>query len=209
MACVAVLALAAAGLAATARADGDPASDVLAYQTLFLPQDASVPTDQQAQLAALLQAAQRDGYALRVALIAFPTDLGSVTALWRQPQAYARFLGQELALVDHGPLLVVMPDGYGVYQAPGGLSAAQAAVAGLPPPGRDVGTATLGAIQRLAAAAGHRLTLPHPTAAAQPGSNEMLSWAVFAIGGGLILLAWIASLRAKPVPIRRHKAHAP
>ena len=61
--------------------------------------------EQQAQLVALLAAARRSGYQLRVALIASSTDLGSVTELWRQPQSYAQFLGQELSLVYRGPVL--------------------------------------------------------------------------------------------------------
>jgi len=109
-------------LAASARADGDPASDVLVSQTLFLPQDAGVPANQQAQLDALLHAAQQSGYQIRVALIASPTDLGSVTELWRQPQNYARFLAQELSLLYRGPLLVVMPNGYGLYRLAGPLA---------------------------------------------------------------------------------------
>ena len=36
---------------AWARADGDPASDVLATQALFLPQDAGIPLPQRGQLA--------------------------------------------------------------------------------------------------------------------------------------------------------------
>src|SRR5689334_5651000 len=52
---------------------------------------------------------------IRVAVIASRSDLGSVTELWRQPQTYARFLDQELSLVDHGPLLVAMPGGFGYY----------------------------------------------------------------------------------------------
>ena len=35
----------------------------------------------------------------RVAIIASPPDLGSVTELWHQPQNYARFLAQELTLI--------------------------------------------------------------------------------------------------------------
>ena len=66
-----------------ARADGDPASDVLATQPLFLPQDAGIPTAQQGQLGELLQTAARNGYQIRVALIASRSDLGSVTELWR------------------------------------------------------------------------------------------------------------------------------
>jgi hypothetical protein len=87
-----------------ARADGGPASDVLSSQALFVPPDAGLSATQQAQLGALVAAARADGYDLRVAVIARSADLGSVTALWRQPANYARFLGQEIALVAHGPL---------------------------------------------------------------------------------------------------------
>jgi hypothetical protein len=123
LALLTVLALAVwAWLAAPAYADGDPASDVLATQPLFLPQDAGLPAAQQAQLSALLTKAQRRGYRIRVAVIASSSDLGSVTALWRQPQNYAKFLGQELSAVYNGPLLVVMPNGFGQYHVRGAPS---------------------------------------------------------------------------------------
>ena len=48
-----------------------------------------------------------------MAIIASPFDLGAVTALWRKPRAYARFLGIELSTVYRQRLLVVMPDGLG------------------------------------------------------------------------------------------------
>ena len=160
---VAVLAtFAAATGSATARADGDPASDVLAQQTLFLPQDAGVPARQQTQIATLLQEAAHAGYPIRVALIASPTDLGSVTALWRQPQSYAKFLGQELALVYHGPLLVVMPTGLGLYQLnrPDAVDRSTLAHLPTPQPGTGLGTTALNAIQKLATAAGHAVHHP-------------------------------------------------
>jgi hypothetical protein len=193
------LALASGWAAGSALADGDPASDVVASQALFLPQDAGIPTSQAAQLAALLTAAGRSGYQIRVALIASPADLGSVTELWRQPQNYARFLGQELSLVYRGTLLVVMPNGFGLYRAGSPRGAEQSAVASARAPGRDLGTATLAAIQRLAAASGHTLQLPKATALSNTGSTDTIAWVVFAIGAGLIALAWTASLRARPL----------
>jgi hypothetical protein len=199
---IAVLALASGWTAGPARADGDPASDVLASQALFLPQDAAIPTNQAAQLSALLTAAQQSGYQIRVALIASPTDLGSVTELWRQPQNYARFLGQELSLVYRGPLLVVMPNGYGLYRAASPIAGGQSAVAGAPP-GPDLATATLTTIQRLAAASGHTLPLPKATAPSNTGSPDTIAWVVFAIGAALIALAWTASLRARPLRASR------
>jgi len=114
-----------------ARADGDPASDVLATQPLFLPHDAGIPTAQQVQLGELLQAAARNGYQIRVAVIASRSDLGSVTELWRQPQAYARFLDHELSLVYHGPLLVAMPGGFGYYDPGSPHQPPPAALAGV------------------------------------------------------------------------------
>ena len=69
----------------SAAADGDPASDVLAQQSLFLPQDAGLSSTQQSQLGALLSSASRHGFPIRVALIASPSDLGSISELWKQP----------------------------------------------------------------------------------------------------------------------------
>jgi len=200
---VGVLALASGWSAAPARADGDPASDVLALQSLFLPQDAGVPLEQQGQLVALLAAARRSSYQLRVALIASSTDLGSVTELWRQPQNYAQFLGQELSLVYRGPVLVVMPNGFGLYRPGRPPSAEQTALAGVRAPAATaggLGTAALGAIRRLAAESGHVLALPRTTvpSAATSGSAATVSWLAFAIGIALIALAWAASLRAQP-----------
>ncbi len=145
---IVTVALTASWVPASASADGDPASDVLVTQTLFLPWDAGVSTDQQAQLAALLKEAQHDGYPLRVALIASSSDLGSVTELWRQPQSYADFLGDELSLVYRGTLLVVMPDGFGLYHPNGSLGPELAALASLGPAvaGASLGTAALLAV---------------------------------------------------------------
>ena len=123
---LAIVALAAAARAPSALADGDPASDVLVSAPLFLPPDAGLTLHQQSELGALLEAAAKSGYPLRVAVIASPADLGSVTPLWRQPQSYAGFLGEELSLLYKGTLLVVMPDGFGLY-GPGAAASAQRA----------------------------------------------------------------------------------
>jgi hypothetical protein len=188
------------GLSASpARADGDPASDVLATQQLFLPQDAATPRAEQVQLAAVLQEAAQRGYPIRVALIASATDLGSITELWRQPQNYAKFLGQELSLVYHGPLVVVMPDGFGFYNLPRSLAAEPAILAGSNP-ASGVGSAALRAVRNLAASAGHSLPLPAATSSSSgAGGSNLLPWIAFAIGLLLIVAAWTASLRARPL----------
>ncbi len=111
------LAVGAAALAAAcllsptiARADGDPASDVLLSQTAFVPVDAGFSAQQQSSLRTLLEGSAKAGFPLRVAVIPEAYDLGYVTQLWHQPPTYARFLGIELSLVFKGPLLVVMPE---------------------------------------------------------------------------------------------------
>ncbi len=185
--------------AASAHADGDPASDVLATQSLFLPQDGHVAAAQQTQLEALLEEAGRDGAPIRVALVASPADLGSVTALWRRPQDYARFLGQELSLVYRGLLLVVMPDGYGLFRPGGASSGEQSALARATVPGSRLGSHTIVAVGQLAASSGHPLPLPSASSASGGGSSDPVAWVVFALGGALIAVAWTASVRARPV----------
>ena len=189
-------------LPAVARADGDPASDVLLSQPLFLPQDAGASAAEQAQLASLLASAHGRGFPARVAVIAGPVDLGSVSALWRQPENYARFLGQELSLNFKGPVVVVMANGYGFYERGAQSASEQQALRRLPAPGRELGSAALTAVQRLAASAGH--TLPAPTGIApttHTTSSDALAWIVFIVGAVLILLAWTVSLRARPVQV--------
>jgi hypothetical protein len=202
--------------ASQARADGDPASDVLAAQTVFTPQDGAIPPAQQAQLTQLVGSAARAGVPLRVALIATRSDLGSVTALWRRPAAYAQFLGQELSQVFHGTLLVVMPNGFGVArvaagpadrdgagalagsEVPGGRAIAGSAAPG---GGAALGGAAIAAVQRLAAAAGHQLTAPRsgPSGrASAPSATGVAAWLALAVGAILICVAWTISLRQRP-----------
>jgi hypothetical protein len=197
---LAALSLAAsAWFAASARADGDPASDVLATQSLFLPQDASVPAAQREQLRGLLEEARRAGDPIRVAVVASPADLGSVTALWRQPRTYSRFLGQELSLGYRGLLLVVMPNGYGVFHQAAVTPVEQGALAGIRPPGGRPGAATVEAVQRLAASSGHALPVPSATPPSAATPSDATPWVVFAIGAVLIGVAWTASIRARPL----------
>lgn len=101
-------------LSATARADGDPASDYLVANQVFLSAQSGSPSVAQRRLITTVTAANRAGFAIRVATVPQPYDLGSVTALWRRPRLYARFLGLELASTYRGRLLVAMPDGIGL-----------------------------------------------------------------------------------------------
>lgn len=211
-----MVALLAAWVPSASLADGDPASDVLLSQPLFLPWDAGVSVTQQGQIAALLHAAAHSGYQLRVALIASPSDLGSVTELWREPQGYAQFLGEELSLAYHGTLLVVMPNGFGLYRSSGSAAAEGASLGSVPAAGSDahLGAAALAAIETVARASGHRLgavpSVPTPAGGA-PGtaaaSKETLPWIVFLLGCLLIASTWTASLRARPLRLRGRLKH--
>ena len=203
-----MLALAAAPFATAARADGDPASDVLATQPLFLPQDAGIPLAQQNQLTALLGAAASSGYQLRVAIIASRTDLGSVTELWRQSQTYARFLGQELSLVYRGPLLVIMPNGFGLVSLNPAAPVDPSTLAGvtIPAGGMALGTVALTAIQRLADASGHPVPIPAAATTTHATSGDTVPVIAFATGLGLIITAWGVSLRARPPRLRDRNA---
>jgi hypothetical protein len=108
-------------------ADGDPASDTLLEQSVFMPYSAP---SQSAQLA--LQQAVGEVYAhgnrIKVALIYDQTDLGSIPSLFGHPSDYAHFLGVELGLWYVGPLLVVMPAGFGVYDGGRTTTAEEAAL---------------------------------------------------------------------------------
>ena len=99
--------------ATTARADGDPASDYLLQQQVFVSSNARVSARGR-ELLAVLTALRRAGYPVRVAIIQSRYDLGAVTALDKKPRLYARFLSQELRFVYAKRLLVVMPNGYGI-----------------------------------------------------------------------------------------------
>jgi hypothetical protein len=140
-------------------ADGDPASDYLITQPSFAPFGNNTSTAKAKELAGLLLDAKAKGFPLKVAVIASTYDLGSVPGLFRQPQKYASFLGQEDYYFFKDELLVVMPNGYGLYKAKTGVPAAdQEVIAALPHPnttnGDDLIDAAEHAVQRLAAKRG-------------------------------------------------------
>ena len=153
-------------LAPAARADGDPGSDVLVYQNLFVASDSNISIAQQVELGDLLTSAARSGFTIRVAIIATPADLGAITQLWQKPASYASFLGIELSLAYSQRLLVVMPDGFGFNW--GGHSAGAAyqvlGKVAIEPGGSGLAASAQTAVRALASASGVRLP---PTAAGQ------------------------------------------
>lgn len=98
---------------AGAYANGDPASDVLLAETIYFPNER--PSDKVAEsLQSVVDKANQRGYAIRVALIKDPTDLGTVPQLLDKPQRYSEFLGPEIRFAYKGDLLVVHPAGLGL-----------------------------------------------------------------------------------------------
>lgn len=193
-------------------ADGDPASDVLVDYSLFNPVDSGISLSAQTQLEAVLAASQRAGFPIRVALIASPTDLGTATAFWgKDPKDYAGYLGYELSELYRGQVLVVMPNGFGIYGPPAGpdaLTAAEGKVRAIAPgSGEQLAKAALSAVPLLARAAGH----PIPAAAlaraehvtipvADSGPGLGLGAVIALVAGSLlIVIAWTMSLRARPL----------
>jgi hypothetical protein len=193
-----VLAIAAAlALApATASADGDPASDYLLTQDVYLPLPPGVPPDLGRTITDLLKETRKAGFPLKVAIIAAPKDLGAVPQYFNRPQSYAPFLESEIAFNTKKPLLIVMPIGYGVAALPKGTGSA---LQGFAPPksasGEDLGRAAVGAIVKLSKAAGHPVPAPKiPTASGGDGgeTSPLLVFgvpvALLALGGALAAL---------------------
>ena len=181
-----------------ARADGDPASDVLLLQDAYLPYTPEVPKPLDKALSDLLKQTKAKGYPLKVAIIASSSDLGSVPQYFGTPQPYAQFLESEIAFNKPKPLLVVMPSGYGTAKA--GASA-QAAVEALDKPkagsGDALGRAAIKGVVALAKAAGK--PVPEPKLPEAAGSGGGTSPAIiFGVPVALLALgALLATVRAR------------
>jgi hypothetical protein len=200
----AILAAAALLLPALARADGDPASDVLLGQNVYYPYTPTVSSSLQKALDAETAAAKQAGIPVKVALIPTPTDLGVVPDLFGKPQQYAAFLVQEISFQTKQPLLVVMPQGLGSAGLP---AAAAAAVKQLPHPASpqsdDLARAAIEAVPKLAAAAGHQLKSVPKAAKASGGSSVaiIVGLALLALGGAAAAFA-ARSRRSRPVAVK-------
>lgn len=202
----AVLALAVAVVVISggfARADTDPASTYLVSHQVFLSSQATAPAPAQRQLNAAVAAANRAGFAIRVAVISSDYDLGSVPGLWNKPRTYARFLGAELASADRRQrLLVVMPNGFG-FNWPGHSTVRTNRLLAEVPlrsrAGTGLAAAAEAAVRRLARASG--VALPPRHAPAGDGSARPGSTATLTITGALA--AGIAGLVAFGAAVTR------
>ena len=186
---IASVAAAAALAAPAALADGDPASDVLLTQSVFVPYGAPVSPAVVTQLETVVKRAKAAGYPIKVAIVRVPYDLGAVTSLYGKPQVYAKFLGRELTFLYRGRLLVVMPQGYGYYDGRGRRGPELRVLRGLgvgKGPDQIVEAAT-GAVAGLAHANGHPVAVPPLGAQRSQGQSR-----AFLVIGGLIAGAILA-----------------
>ena len=185
-----------------ARSDGDPASDILVGESVFYPYSPPVSSALQQTLNAETAAVTRAGLPIKVALIASPTDLGTIPQLFGEPQQYAKFLDQEISFLSPKVvLLVVMAPGFGVA---GPSQQAIDAVRSLGRPGGgrsdDLARAAIAAIPKLAAAAGH------PVAAVSPARGGGASHGSSVLDAVILAVAAVA-LAAAVVLVRRRAAH--
>jgi hypothetical protein len=185
---VAVLAAA----AGSARADGDPASDVLYFQDVYLPY-AKPSAEAAAKLTSTIAAANKAGFRIKVAVIQAEQDLGAVPSLFGRQDLYARFLGAELKSFYAQRLLVVMPAGFGIFNAGKAVDAEEGALAaitiGSSSPD-DLTTAAAEAVAKLRQAIGSkgRKDSTPPTVKALPstgkkGKTARLAYTVFDASG--------------------------
>ncbi len=176
--------------AVTGFADGDPPSDYLLTQQVYLPINAPSAASGD-RLKALVAAANDDGYTIRVAVIQAPQDLGSIPQLMGKPRTYAKFLGAELAFAYRGRLLTVMSNGYGISQnggkrVPNGYQQLRSVAA---PGGSSPDTLTdaaSAAVRKLATANGHPLPQDLPALEGSSGQSFISANRTAIIAGALV-----------------------
>lgn len=200
-----VAAVAAVAVPTSARADGDPASDVLYTQKVFIPFDTKSSKGAQTALTTAITNATRVGYPIRVAVIETVPDLGAITSLWGKPKEYANFLDLELVCCYKGPLLIVMPSGIGFAHYKKGTSKEYRTLASMPIEQGDDGvvlTATK-AVVALSRQAGHPIAMPavpRTESSSQLGQRLLAGGVVLALVlllvGGFAFVRWRARARA-------------
>ena len=189
---IALLLALAALLPAAARADGDPASDVLYTGFVFFPFDVKFDSKLQSQLTELAVSSKDAGIPVKVALIANRYDLGTVGALWLKPQQYAKFLAAELAFLYKGRLLIVMPNGFGFWNAGKPVAKEVALLKTIPvrPGPNGLAASAIVAVQRLAAQAGHPLAMPKAN-----GGSKTRDRILIAAAAAVLLALWALAFR--------------
>jgi hypothetical protein len=188
--------------APSARADADPASDVLIGRSVFFPYNATIDERVVERLQTTVADAQERKFRIKVALIAQPYDLGGVFQLYRQPQRYAEFLGKELVALYGDGMLVAMPNGYGYSEGGEPRPQLARALGRLPAPGADPAKLAEGAttaVRRLAAAAGKPLPPPKSGGGGSETRDRILIGSAAAVAFAAVA-AFVLLRRARASP---------
>jgi len=190
-----------------ARADGDPASDVLISGQVFLPYDAKIPSSPQHELLAAVKSANANGLRIRVALIWTSYDLGSVPQLFKNPRYYARFLDTEDSywFKTKTKLVVAMPNGLGFAQWKHSPAGGYRLLAGIKVAPTPVGMAkaATAAVKKLAAAAGVKVSTSGPVTSVPTSRNAQNRVKIIVAVAVALLLGFVAR-----VLIRRRAARS-
>lgn len=166
-----------------ARADGDPASDVLLTENVFLPFSPAVSTALARTLTTTVARAHTAGYPIKVALIESAMDLGADPELFGSPERYARFLDVEITYNSAPPLLVVMPRGFGTAST---VPASALSTIALDRSASSDGLAraAIAAIVTLARRAGHPISAPGLAGAV--AVDDGTPWPTFAAAAAVL-----------------------
>ncbi len=182
-------------------ADGDPASDILLAQDVFLPyppNTVSKPVEK--ALLTTVERAKQKGFTVKVALIADTRDLGSVGQLFGEPQKYADLLTTTISFnvdpndgdpVKNARVLTVHPGGLGGNNLGDNAGDALEGVFPVTEEGPDgLARAAAVAVGKLAAAEGKPIELPELPAAAgvSSGGGGVPSFVLFGAPVLLLLL---------------------
>lgn len=184
---------------AAALADADPASDILLGSPAFFPYQPAVSSALQNQLIGELGRLKKKGLGLKVAIIESPVDLGAIPNMFGHPQTYAEFLDREISFNQPQPLLVVMPNGFGLSHAG---SAGTLSGVTIERAGRSDGltrTAIL-AVQRIGTQAGKAVATGKPSGSSGSGTSPLITFAAPALVVILGALAATRLHRRRPEP---------
>jgi hypothetical protein len=183
--------IAALAVAPAAHAHGDPASHYLETDALYPSFSQQPSAARQLELLGLLEAAERRGYPIKVAIVAGPEDLVDDVGMLKTPQRYAEAVAALIERRLTAPVLIVTPYGAGVAGRasvdgrlrPVATADAGSLLRGIRVPrqasGDQLAVTAMVAVRRIARAGGHALPADVPPAkryipppGAAPASSE-------------------------------------
>jgi hypothetical protein len=178
---------------ATALADGDPASDVLLIQDVYLPYSPQPSKPLAKALTTLVAQVKTAGYPMKVALIETRGDLGAYPDLFGRQQRYAKLLASEIVFRVHHPhLLVVMPSGFGALNlGPKATAALSQITVDQAAKSDGLVRAALEGVAKVATANGHPTQVPHvqaAPAAARSGGGGSSHTALYVVAAIVVVL---------------------